>query len=480
MPATLTRPLCLLVCHLLLAAASSAHPQCGGARRKGKVFVNINVTQENLSPCKKLLRIEVPVEEVDREFESVTRDFQKHVTLPGFRPGRAPREMVLRRFETDIESETRKNLISKAYKQVIEERNLDVVGQPDVEEIQFGRGQPMLFAVTMETAPEIELPEYKGLPVQLERAVVTEADAERALNLLREQRAQFQTVDRPAQLKDMVVINFSGTSEGKPLSELVPAAKGLNARTNFWVELGPNAFLPGFAEALLGARAGDRKTVPVRFPADFETRELAGCEVLYEIEVVEVKERVLPALDDEFAKSWGAENLEQLRAGVRRDLENELKYKQDKALRAQVIRALLNRVHFDLPESAVARETRHVVYDIVRENAERGVPRELIEKEKENIYAVATRNAKERVKLSFLIQKIAERENIRVSTEEIARRIEQLAALYRIPPDRLAKDLRKRDGLIDIYDQIAHEKVVDFLVANAKVEEAVPGTAPPV
>src|SRR5262249_16006664 len=154
-----------------------------------------------------------------------------------------------------------------------------------------------------------------------------------------------------------------------------------------------------------------------------------------EVELVEVKEKVLPALDDAFAKSYGAENLEKLREGVRRDLENELNYKHKNSMRNQLIRSLLNRVSFELPETAVKQEPRNVVYDLVQENSKRGVSRDVIEQQKEQIYSAATRNAKDRVKVAFLMQKIAEKEDIKVSQDEISRRVVHLAAVYQIPPD---------------------------------------------
>ncbi len=197
------------------------------------------------------------------------------------------------------------------------------------------------------------------------------------------------------------------------------------------------------------------------------------------MEVVEVKEKVLPAMDDAFAKKYGAENLEKLREGVRRDLENELKYSQTKAIRNQIVRGLLDRVNFDLPETAVAHETRNVVYDIVRENSQRGVGRDVIEKQKDEIYSAATRSAKERVKLAFLVQRIAEQENIKVTQEEVLRRAQTLAAMYQIPPDKFLKDLQKRNGVTELFDQVAQEKVLAFLEQNARIEEVSPAPAGP-
>jgi trigger factor len=433
-----------------------------------------------LAPCKKLVRVEIEAEKVDETFASVTKEFQKEASLPGFRPGKAPREMVLRKYEKDIEQEAKRKLISEAYHKAVEDQKLDVLGQPDIEEIQFNRGQPLQFAATIETAPEFELPDYKGLLIQRELRGVTDADVERALNLLREQRVTFNKVERALQSGDIAVVNYTGTCEGKPIIELAPTAKGLSENKHFWVEATPNSFIPGFADQLIGAQAGDKRTVAVDFPADFVTPQLAGKKGIYEVEVTEVKEKVLPALDEALAKSYGAESLEKLQAGVRTDLENELKFKQDKTVRTEVVRALLGRVNFDLPETAVAHETRNVVYDLVQENTKRGIPRQAIEQQKEQIYSAATRNAKERVKVQFLLQKIAEKEDIKVSQEEIAQRVHHLAGMYQIPADKFLRDLQKRNGLIEVYDQIMNEKVINFLQENAKIEDVPPSspTAP--
>jgi trigger factor len=228
----------------------------------------------------------------------------------------------------------------------------------------------------------------------------------------------------------------------------------------------------------MGAKAGEKRTVKVNFPADFVTPQLAGKQGVYEVQIVEVKEKVLPAVDEEFAKKYGAESLEKLREGVRRDLENELTFKQNRVIRNQLIVSLLNRVTFDLPESAVARETKNVVYDIVQENARRGVPREAIEQQKDAIYSAATQGAQERVKVKFLLQSIAEKEDVKVSQEEIAQRITALASMYQIPAQQFANDLQKRNGLIEIYDQVMNEKVLELLQQNAKIEEVPPAQAP--
>jgi trigger factor len=436
----------------------------------------VNITVENLAPCRKLLRVELDAKSVDETFDAITKDYQKQASLPGFRPGKAPRDMVIKKYEADINDDAKRKLIGESYRKALEEKKISVISQPDIEEIQFGRGLNLQFAATIETAPEFQLPEYKGLPVKREIKSVTDEDVERALNLLAQQHMKFETVTRELKMGDVAVVNYTGMSDGKPLTEMAPTAKGLTEQKNFWVDVAPGTFIAGFAEQLIGAKAGDKRTVNVDFPADFVTKELAGKKGIFEVEVVEVKEKIAPPIDDALAKNYGAENLEKLRAGVRVDLENELKHSQAKAVRGQLVGALLAQSNFDLPESAVAHETKNVVYNIVQENTKRGVGRELIEKQKDEIYSAAATSAKERVKMAFLIQRIAEKEDIKVSQEEVLQRVQALSQAYQIPPDKFIKDLQKRNGINELYDQISHEKVLTFLENNAKIEN-VPATA---
>jgi trigger factor len=345
------------------------------------------------------------------------------------------------------------------------------VGQPDVEEVQFARGQNFQFIVRLEIAPEFEMPEYHGLPAKREKSEVTDADIERAIEALRAQQAKFEKVDRPAQDGDFVVVSYTGTSEGKPLTDFAPTARGLTEQKNFWIEIKKDSFIPGFSEQLVGASAGEKRTVTVDFPADFVTPQLAGKKGVFEVEIVEVKQRNLPAVDEAFAKAYGAENLEKLREGVRADLQNELNLRRKRSVRNQVVRTLIERVNFELPESIVEQETRSVVYELVNDYQRKGASGDAIEQQKDEIYAVATRSAKDRVKIHFLFQRIAERQGIRVSQEEMTTRIIGLATQYQMAPDKFVKELEKRNGVQEIHSQLIHEKVVDFLADNAKIED---------
>ena len=442
--------------------------------------LSVNVTVENLAPCKKLLRVEVDVQAVDAEFESVTKDFQKQASLPGFRAGKAPRDMVVKAYSSRIEEEVKKKLIPDAYRKALTEQKLRVVAYPDIEEIQFGRGQALQFAATIETEPEFELPEYKGLTVKRETRTVTDEDVVRALDVLRGQRAEYKDVTRPAANGDFAVISYTGTCEGRPITELAPTAKGLTEQKNFWVHLEQGQFIPGFPEQLIGATSGEKRAVTVDFPAEFVAPQLAGKKGSYDVEVVQVKERVLPDVNEEFAKSFGAESLDKLREGVRADLQNELNFKQGREARDQIVTQLLSGVKCDLPESVVLQETRSAVYNIVQQSQKRGATQETINAQKDQIFSVANNSAKERVKAMFLLGRIAEKEGIKSEQPEIIQRVHQMAQQYQLTVEKMVKQLQERGGFEEINEQIVTSKVLDFLVLNAKVEEVAPAaTAAP-
>lgn len=431
----------------------------------------MNVTVENLGPCKKLLRIEVEAAKVDAIFDETTKQFQREARLPGFRPGKAPRDMVVKRFERDIREEVKNKLTRDNYQSAVREQKIGVVRLEDIEEVLFDKGQPYQFIATVETAPDFELPEYKGIDVKREAAVVTDADVTRALTMLRERQTKYENVQRELREGDVAVVNYKGTCEGKPLTDLAPTARGLTQKENFWVEANKTSFIPGFAEQLYGAKAGDKRTVNVDFPADFVTPQLSGKKGVYEVEVVEVKEKILPELNDELAKSYGAENLDKLREGVRQDLQNEVNEKQKRGMREQAIRSVLDRVTCELPDSVVQQETRNLVYNIVNENTQRGIPKEAIDANKEQIYSSASTTAKDRVKMSFIFRKIAEKEGIKVEQNDLLQQVQYLATQYQMSIDKFVKELQKNDGFAQIHEQMMTEKVIDFLIQNAKIED---------
>ena len=236
----------------------------------------MNITVNDVGPCKKLLRVELGETEVAQAFAEVEKDYQKHAHLPGFRKGKAPKEMILKSFDHDLKEEAKRKLISESYRNAVKEQNLSVYSLVNIEEIEFERGKPMQYVATVEVFPTVELPAYKGLTAKREDRSVTEADIDHAIELLRGRHATFLTVDREAKPGDIVVANYTGTCDGKPISELAPASRGLATQQNYWIEIKEGAFIPGFANQLVGATAASKRTINVDFPADFASEPLAG------------------------------------------------------------------------------------------------------------------------------------------------------------------------------------------------------------
>jgi trigger factor len=432
----------------------------------------VNVTVEDLGPCKKLLRIEVEPEKVEATFLEISGGFQREARLPGFRPGKAPKEMVIKKYEKEISDEVKQKLLSEGFRKAVKDNEFTVVGRPDVEEVQFERGKTLQFAITAEISPKFELPEYKGLPALRDNARVSEEDMERALQLLADQRTEYKTVARELKTGDVAVINYTGACDGKPLTDTAPTARGLTEKKNFWVTVDATSFIPGFGNQLAGMKAGDKRTITVDFPADFATPQLAGKTGVYEVELVEAKEKVAPAIDDAFAKAFGAENVDKLREGVRADLQNELNTKQSRAIRNQVAQSLLDKIQVALPESLVEQETQALVYRIVHDNTQRGTPKEAIDAQADQIYATAKTAAQQRVKANLVFQRVAEKEGVRVEQMDLLRRLQELATQYKVTADKLYKDMQKNGRIEELAQQILSEKVVDLLVQFARIEDA--------
>ena len=434
----------------------------------------MEVTITDLSPCKKQLRIEIDAETVNAKFDAVAKDFRRHANLPGFRPGKAPLANVMRSYGDKIGEEAKPTLMSDSYSKALKENDLRPVIMPEVEDLQFGHGKPFQYLATLEVTPTFELPEYNGIEVEKERRTVSDADVAKALDTLREQRVSYTDVDRSAGEDDFIVVNFTGTIDDKPITDLVKVARGLTEQKNFWLHTKQNPLIPGIVEALIGSGKDDKKTVTVTIPDDFIYEELIGKEAKYEIEIVQVKEKFLPELDDAFAKGFGAESMDKLREGVENDLKNELEYSLKKSIRNQCVDKLLSAVNCDLPETIVNEATRAAVHNIVQQNHQRGVGKDIIEENKDRIYANAKADAEVRVRANYILSRIAEKEGIKVTDQELSRQIAAIAAQQKIKPQKLAQQLKDNGTLYQVQEEIMNGKVIDLLEEKAKVTEIDP------
>jgi trigger factor len=421
------------------------------------------------------LQIELPPEEVAKEWDAIANSFVRFAKIPGYRPGKAPRAVIDKRFRKEIQDELTKKLVSKSYHDAVEKEQLRVASLTNIEDIQFGEDKSMRFRATVVIAPEFELPDYKNIPVQLPDTKVSDAEVEEALEHLREQSADFVDVPgRGLRMGDFAVLDFEGSVDSKPISEIAPqASNNLQAGKKFWLHLAPDNFLPKFCEQLVGQKPGETRLVIVEFPADFPVKELAGKKADYAVTVREVKEKVLPPIDDALAaKIVTGKTLVDLRQLLERDIEHAKEHDVERAKESQIMKYLHERIQFELPPALLQNETRRALAELVQRNREHGVTDEMLKEKERELIDGAAGVAAHRLRTNFILHRIAECENIQVAKEDVDLRIRQEAARYDISPEKMRKELQQKDVLDDVAEQILLGKTLDFLKANVSVEPA--------
>jgi len=435
----------------------------------------MNVQVEPLPNCLATLKVELPAEAVNAARENITRDYTAHAKLPGYRPGKAPRAVVERKFQKEIREELERKLLSESTRAAITEKNLRVLQVQNVEDVEFSPDQSLHFTATLVTAPDFELPEYKKIPVTVPAEEITDAEVDEAIENLRDQAATFDDiVGRGLEMGDFAVIDYNGTIDGKPVSELHPkAGKPLTENRGFWVKMTAESFLPGFCEALVGAVLEETRHFDLTVPADFALQEMGGTTIHYEVTIKGLKSKKLPEVDDAFASSIiEGKTLAEVREIAKKELGRQKKDNIDSGKRDQIMGFLVSKVECELPQNYVAGETRRVLQDIVQQEQGRGVSEEALKQEEKQLVEVAARSAKDRLKGKFILQRIAEMEKITVSSSEIRARIAAMSARYNMTPEKLTRELEKRDAVDRVAEEILSSKVIDFLVANAEVKIA--------
>jgi len=431
------------------------------------------------------LRIELAPEVVRKEWDAIASNYSRYARIPGYRPGKAPKQVIERKFRKEIQDELTKALVSKSYREAIEEKQLRVVSLTDVGEVEFGDDRSMRFKATVVTAPEFELPDYKKIPVQLPDTAVNEADVDAAIERLRDQTADFVDVaERELAMGDFAVLDFTGAIDGVPISEIVPeASKNLHGGKKFWLHLAPENFLPKFCEQIVGMKSGDTRSVQVEFPAEFPVTELAGKKADYAVTLNEIKEKVLPAIDDVFAaKIMPEKTLAEVRHAIEHNLEHEKEHEVERAKEQQIMKFLHERISFDLPPPLLKNETRRALNELVHRNRERGVPDELLKGKEKELIEGAGSLAAHRLKTNFILHRIAEAEKIEVTREEIDEAIRMQAAHYNVSVEKMRKELEENDRINGLAEEIVLGKTLDFLKANVSVEptsEKAVESAPP-
>lgn len=409
--------------------------------------------------CKRSLEIEIPLEQVEQATERVTNSIKQRARIPGFRPGKAPTNIIKSRFEGEIRSEVLDLLLPQAFRERIEKDELKVVGQPDISDLHFEPGQPIRFKADFEIAPEFELGEYRGIPVKYEEPAVTDEELAQRLEAMRERKAEYVNLDpRPIESGDYVSVGLKSlTGLAEPIDQEVQ------------LHVGGEETLPEFNENLLGANPGDVKEFDVKYPEDYGQEQLAGRTVRFELTPKVVRKKELPDLDDEFARDLGDyQTLDELKDSVRKAIFSEKQYTAQLAAKEEIIDKLVESGTFPIPEAYVDRQIEHQVRLQLRELAGQGVDPNTIKldwaKVKESQHGKAVRS----VKASLLLEKISEREGITATRDEVDREVQRIARQEREAVPVTRARLEKDGALGRIANHIQTEKTLQFLFENSQ------------
>lgn len=433
----------------------------------------MNTAVQDQSATRKSLVVKLDASEVSAEHAATVAEFSRLAKIPGFRPGKAPAAVIAKRFEKDIADEFKQKVVSAAYREGVEKNKLDVLNLVQATPGPIENGQPVEVTFAVDVRPEFSLPDYSDLSTEVASTEVTDAEVDQVIESLRAERADFKVAERPSQKDDYIKLSYEGSVEGKPILELVPDKQIYGKVPQTWeeVEGSQDGLIPGLGQQLAGLKTGDKKEVTITFPADFSgAPALAGKSAVYAVEIQEVRERVLPPLDEAFFKAQQVDDLEQLKSGIRGNLKLQKEYQNKSSQRRQVVDAVLQKVDFEVPASLVDLETQNVLRRFIEENMRRGVTQDQFEKDKKELYEGARKSAASRVKSQLILSQIAEKEGLRVSENDINQFILQESQRSRVAPDKLVKQLSKdRNQLRSVQQDIIFDKAVEFLVSKAKV-----------
>jgi trigger factor len=427
---------------------------------------------KEISPTRKQIDIEIEADAVRAVYDRITDNYAKAASVPGFRPGHAPRAVVRTRFKDQIKTEVLRELLPNAVQEAITEHKVEALGEPELnlentEGLNQLGQQPISFNVNVDVLPDIELGEYKGLAASRRTRPVSDEDVDRVIERLRENSASLQPVeDRGAQPGDTVTANFHGKFVNEPDAEPIKVE-------DVDVILGGEGVVQAITDNLIGAKAEDEKTFSVDYPEDFSARGLAGKMIEYTVKVNAVRIKELPEIDDEWAQSLGddIESVDQLRQKIREDTEAQSKNEAEGRVRTDLLRQLVEGNEFELPERLVAHQTEHRFESVVRDMINQGIDPRNPELDWEKARDSLKQQASYELRSSLLLEEIADAEKIEVSDQEIEDEINAIAEASRQTPQQVRDVLTKQGGERSIAPRLRNRKALDFLVANANVTD---------
>jgi trigger factor len=424
----------------------------------------MRVSVEEISSIKKKVSIEVPEDRVVKEVDSFYRELSRKAKIKGFRPGKVPRNILERHFKDYVKAEVIQKLIQDSYPQALSETKLNPVSNPLIDPGEMEGGKSFHYSATIEVKPEIKLEGYIGLKIEGKKEGAKDEEVEERLKNLQNLHAHLKTVSDPRSIQsgDFVILDYEASMDHQPLEE--------GKATDFTVEVGSGRFIPDLEEKLVGLKSEEEKEIEVSFPEDYGYKKWAGKTLSFHVKIKEIKEKILPLLDDEFAKDLGDySSLEDLKIKLKGEIEKEKELALQRQLKDQMVEQLLRANPFEVPESLVEQQARTLVSDTKMRLASQGVDFKNLGVTEEKLHGDYREMAEKQVRSFLILEKIADQEGITVTDEEVENRIREISERIHQKFDAVKRYYEKNGLIPEVKAGIMSEKILDFLLEKADI-----------
>jgi trigger factor len=432
----------------------------------------VNVEIKEAGDARKIVNVSFDSDEMSKMGKEVCRELSKLANIPGFRKGKAPEQVIRKKYASEIIQELSRKVSNAAYDAVLENKDIKVFSILKVEPGEISTDAPATIEVTVDIESDFDLPKYEEYELTTHPTEIKDEDVDKEIDSLRDQRASFEEVERKVAKGDYVKCSYEGMLDDSPVADLLPDKPMYGKQSNTWEEAGQAKGLgiDAIAQAVIGMKKDDKKEVEADFPEDFEVTPLAGKKVMYSLEVHEVREKKAPdASDENFLKALKAENLDDLKKKVKDDLLSRKERENIDGKRSQVTQKILEMPDFPLPQQAVEDESKSIFQSNAQRAIQQGAKQEDIEAKRDELWKEAQVQAQARVKITITLGRIAELEKVEVSNEDLAQAATREAMMMRTDPQTYVQELAKDQARINrLRQDVLHDKTLELVASKAK------------
>jgi len=434
---------------------------------------------QDINETRKTITVSVAAAEIASIEVSLIKEFMRDAKIPGFRPGKAPENMIRMRYAKELKSELSQRVVSKAHQEGVAKSDFEIFGVVDLNKGEIAAGSDATITFTVDVLQAFEVPAYEGLKVTNEPTAASAEEVEKMFEQMLSQRAEFNVAEKAADKGDYVRCSYEGKIGDELVADLVPETPMYGSQKVTWEEAGAEG-TPGvqaIVDGVVGMQAGEEKEVTMEFPEDFKPEVLAGKTAVYSLKAEEVREKVMPAMDDAFFASLQVKDEAELRERISENIENQKKEQNSNAERQQITEQLLASVEFAIPESGIESETEAVLRDFMQRNMQQGASEADFEAHKEQLHEGASKAAHDRLKSRLILSKIAEKEKVQAENDDFSRMIMMQAQQSGEKPEKIVKEIQKDQTRINnMRSEILLGKTMDLILDKAERETVAAAT----